>query len=165
MNIFNAHKVAISVLAITLCVPAFAGSSQHDTTEADSAAIHALVKNWSEAAQAKDLESFVSVYAEDGVVMLEGAPDLRGLEAIRAGIGGMMQDPNFNLSFEIENVVVAASGDLAYETGTYGLSLSDPEGKAVSQQGHYVVVWRKQPDGHWKVALDVPVSDPPETSD
>jgi ketosteroid isomerase-like protein len=25
-----------------------------------------------------------------------------------------------------------------------------------------VVVWQKQADGTWKVAVDVPVSDPPE---
>jgi len=33
---------------------------------------------------------------------------------------------------------------------------------AKPQPGHYVVVWRKQSNGTWKVVLDVPVSDPPE---
>ena len=94
--------------------------------------------------------------------MLEDAPDMRGMAAIREGIEGMMQDPNFDLSFEADNVVVARSGDLAYETGTYTLTMSDPEERPATEKGHYVVVWHKQTDGGWKVVLDAPVSDPPE---
>ena len=166
MNRFGVQKLSISLFLTIACAPALAGSSEHaGSNEADVAAIHAAVKAWAAASQAKDLEGFVSVYAEDAAVMLEGAPDLRGLEAIRAGLGGMMQDPNFSLSFEAENVVVAKAGDMAYETGTYGLSVSDPEGNPVSIQGHYVVVWRKQADGHWKVVIDAPISDPPAASD
>ena len=133
-----------------------------DTRAADAAAIQAAVKEWSAAAQAKDAEKFTSFYAEDAALMLEGAPDAHGKPAIREGVAGMMQDPNFALSFQADNVVVARSGDLAYETGTYTMTMSDPKKQPATQKGHYVVVWTKQADGAWKVALDVPVSDPPE---
>ena len=131
-----------------------------DTRSTDEAAIHALIEDWSAAAQAKDAARFTSIYADDAVVMLEGAPDLRGLTDIRAGIGGMMQDPNFALSFEADEVVVARSGDLAYETGTFSMTLSGPDLNPMSQAGNYVVVWRKQPDGAWKVIVDAPISSP-----
>jgi len=130
----------------------------------DAAVIHAAIKDWAAASKAKDAERFASVYADDAVVMLEGAPDMTGIDAIREGIAGMMQDPNFSLWFEADNVVVSKSGDLAYETGTYGLSISDPDGNKVSQSGHYVVVWRKGADGKWKVVIDAPISDPPEAA-
>jgi ketosteroid isomerase-like protein len=73
-----------------------------------------------------------------------------------------MQDPNFSLTFEPDEVVVAGSGDLAYETGTYAITLSDTKKKPSTEKGHYVVVWQKQADGAWKAVRDVPVSDPPE---
>ncbi len=57
---------------------------------------------------------------------------------------------------------MARSGDLAYETGTYTMTLSDAKTKPSTDQGHYVVVWQKQADGTWKVVLDEPVSDPPQ---
>lgn len=132
-----------------------------DTRAADEAAIHANVKEWSAAAQAKDVEKFVSFYAEDGVVLLEDSPDFSGKAAIREAISGMMQDPNFALSFAADTVVAARSGDLAYEGGTYSLTLSDAKKKPAVQKGQYVVVWQKQADGAWKVVRDVPVSDPP----
>jgi uncharacterized protein (TIGR02246 family) len=132
-----------------------------DTRAADEAAIRASIREWSAAAQAKDAAKFVSFYAENAVVMMAGTPDISGIAAIREGIGGMMQDPNFTLSFEAENVVVARSGDLAYETGAYSMSMTGPDNKPVPEQGHYVVVWRRQADGAWKVAVDAPLSDPP----
>ena len=155
------HIVLVAGLAFTACAEQ-STVEPPDTRAADEAVIRAAVKEWSAAAQAKDAESFARVYAEDAVLMLENAPDMRGMAAIREGIGGLMQDPNFDLSFEADNVVVARSGDLAYETGTYSLTMSDPEERPATQKGHYVVVWQKQTDGEWKVVLDAPVSDPPE---
>ncbi len=73
--------------------------------------------------------------------------------------------PLFALTFTPDNVVVARSGDMAYETGTCSMTLTGPEDKPLPEQGHYVVIWRKQPDGTWKAAVDVPVSDPPPTGE
>jgi ketosteroid isomerase-like protein len=72
----------------------------------------------------------------------------------------MMRDPNFALSSETDDDVVARSGDLAYETGTYEVTMSGPDGEPASQHGHYVVVWEKTDDGSWKAVVDAPVSDP-----
>jgi uncharacterized protein (TIGR02246 family) len=133
-----------------------------DTRAADEAAIRATVKEWAAAAQAKDAEKFASYYAEDGVLMLEASPDFAGKAAIREAVTGLMQDPNFALTFEPDAVTVARSGDLAYEAGAYALTFSDAKKKPSTVKGHYVVVWQKQGDGTWKAVRDVPVSDPPE---
>lgn len=132
-----------------------------DTRPADEAAIRGLVEGWSAAAEAKDAEEFASFYAEDGVLMIESAPDLEGRAAILEGIGGMMEDPNFALSFATDDVVVARAGDIAYETGTYSLTMTGENGEPSTLGGSYLVVWEKQADGAWKVLYDVPVSDPP----
>jgi uncharacterized protein (TIGR02246 family) len=132
-----------------------------DTRAADEAAIRAASKEWAATAQAKDPEKFSSFYADDATVLLEAAPDLKGIAAIRETLSGRMQDPNFALSFETTAVEVARSGDLAYELGTYSLTLSDPKTKKpVTQKGNGVVIWKKA-GGRWKALLDVPVSDPP----
>ena len=165
MKTFNQHVVTIAILALCGCAqqPVVETTEPADTRAADEAAIHAAVKEWSASAQAKDADAFASFYAEDGLLMLEDAADISGREAIREAIGGMMQDPNFDLSFETEKVVVSRSGDLAYETGTYSLTLSDPEERPATEKGNYVVVWHKQADGVWKVVVDAPVSDPPDS--
>lgn len=50
----------------------------------------------------------------------------------------MMQDPNFALSFSADTIVVARSGDLAYEHGSYSMTMSDPQKKPAMQKGHYI---------------------------
>lgn len=159
MNVLGRIVVVSSLFALVHCTPP-APTEPPDTREADEAAIRAAVESWSAAAEAKNIDEFASFYADDGTLMLEGAADLHGRQAIREGVGGMMQDPNFALSFQTDGVVVARSGDLAYETGTYELTLSGADGEPAPQSGHYVVVWEKAADGSWKAAVDAPVSDP-----
>jgi len=149
---------SVSILAVAAC--AQPPAAPPDTRADDEATILAAVEEWSAAAQAKDADEFVSFYADDAVLMLEDAPDLAGAESIREGVSAMMQDPAFDLSFQAEDVVVARAGDLAYETGSYSLTLSDAAQNPVTDTGRYVVVWEKQADGAWKVVLDVPVSEP-----
>jgi uncharacterized protein (TIGR02246 family) len=133
-----------------------------DNRAADEAAIRAALDEWVAAAEAKDAEKFASFYAEDGVLMLEQAPDAQGMAALQQDTAGMMSDPNFALSFAADKVEVARSGDLAYDIGSYALTMSDPEGEPVTTNGRYVDVWKKDASGRWKVAVDAPVSDPPE---
>lgn len=151
----------LAPFALILVCSASCCATAPSSTADDRAEIHRLIREWSAAAQAKDVEKFASVYADDAVVMLAEMPDLRGTRTIREGIGGMMQDPNFRLSFEADEVVVSRSGDMAYETGRYSLTSSGPDGRPSLEHGSYVVVWRKQPDGSWKVVVDAPISDAP----
>jgi len=148
-----------ALLALVAC--AQPPAEPPDTRAADEAAIRAAVEEWSAAAGAKDAAKFASFYADDAVLMMEAAPDVHGKAALAEAIGGMMQDPSFALSFAADHVMVARSGDLAYETGSYTLTMSGPDGTPATQTGHYVDVWGKQADGTWKVVVDAPVSDPP----
>lgn len=165
MHSLRRGGLLLSVVALAACAqqaPAPPPATPPpDTRAADEAAIHALVKDWSAAAQAKDVEKFTAVYAEDATVMMEGMPDVSGKAAVKEAITGMMSDSNFALSFAADKVVVARSGDLAYETGSYTMTMSDAKKKPATQAGHYVVVWRKEADGSWKVVIDAPISDPP----
>ena len=52
---------------------------------------------------------------------------------------------------------VAQLGDLGYTTGPWELRPSSPQDKPTAY-GHYVSVWRRQPDGSWKVVIDLGIS-------
>jgi uncharacterized protein (TIGR02246 family) len=155
-------RIALAAAAACLAACAQRPAAPPDTRATDEAAIRSAVEEWSAAAAAKDAPKFASFYADDAVLMLENASDVHGRSAIAEAVGGMMQDLNFALSFKTDHVAAARSGDLAYETGTYSLTTSNPKKEPVTTKGHYVVVWQKQADGTWKALVDCPVSDPPE---
>jgi ketosteroid isomerase-like protein len=62
------------------------------------------------------------------------------------------------LEFTPDTVMVARSGDIAYETGDYSMTMDDKSGKPQTSKAKYVVVWVKQPDGTWKAMLDAPTT-------
>ena len=66
-----------------------------------------------------------------------------------------MANPGYSLRFGPTKIEVARSGDLAYEIGTFDLSLADQDGKTAAMRGKYVVVWKKQSNGEWKATADI----------
>jgi uncharacterized protein (TIGR02246 family) len=121
---------------------------------ADEAAIRAASAAWSQAATAKDLDKAVSFYADDAVQFPNKAPATKGKENIRKNWAPMLALSGAGLSWQTSSVEVANSGELAYETGTYNFVSTDKKGKTSEEKGKYVVVWKKQRDGTWKVAVD-----------
>ena len=99
-----------------------------------------------------------SFYAENAVVMAPGMAAVKGRDAIQQALAGMMQDPNFALSFTPTKIVVAKSGDQAYELGDFSMTNSDKKKKPSTLKATYVVVWGKQMDGAWKALVDAPTT-------
>jgi len=126
-----------------------------DTRPADEKAIRALVADWATAAAAKDLEKTLSFYADDASMFPTNAPIASTKEARRQVWAAFMATPGYALAFGTTKVEAAKSSDLAYDTGTYSLTLNDKKGKPVTTKGKYVVVWKKDASGAWKVAADI----------
>jgi len=126
-----------------------------DTRAADEAAIRAAVVAWSKASQAKDVNAAVAVYADNALQFADKGPLVTGKDNIRKGWEQMLALPGPGLTFATTGVEVARSGDLAYEYGTYDFATQNKKGKITDLKGKYVVVWKKQADGSWKVAADI----------
>ena len=124
---------------------------------ADEQAIRGQVDRWLELVKAKDAAGIAALYAEDGAVMPPNAPIGKGRPAIQQTWASMMQTPGFDLTFVPEQIIVSSSGDMALDRGTYKFAAA-PNGKAITDTGKYVVVWRKI-GNEWKAAADIFNSD------
>jgi ketosteroid isomerase-like protein len=155
-----------------MCVPAFCGGvalllltsgcnqQPADTRAADAQTIRDMDTQWSKTAGAHDVDGTVSYYSDDAVVLPPNAPILATKEAIRAGWAAAV-GPGSDMSFETSKVEVASSGDIAYDVGTYAVSMKDAQGNPVTDRGKYIAVWKKQADGKWKAVADTWNSDLP----
>jgi uncharacterized protein (TIGR02246 family) len=141
------------VLLTLLCISSLA-LSQQSRRPPDEKTIRDADALWSHAVETKDLEQALSFYADDASVLPFNAPIATGKEQIRKIWSRLMSTPGFSLHFAPSTVQVAHSGDLAYEVGTFELTMDDAQGKPVMTPGKYVVVW-KQTDGKWKAAADI----------
>lgn len=116
-------------------------------------------REFSEATQARGVEGWVAFFTEDGAMLRPGG-SITGHEAIRAGMAPAFADPDFSLTWEPERAEVAPGGRLGFTTGRYLMVRKDASGQRVESRGTYMNFWRKQPDGSWKVVVDV--GDPDE---
>jgi len=101
-----------------------------------------------------DTASVAALYTEDAVVLPPNAEIVRGRDAAKALFDGMIQQlgiPTLTLS----TVDVTELGDTAYEVGNYTMKLQPPGAAPVDDNGKYVVVWKRQTDGAWKLAVDI----------
>jgi uncharacterized protein (TIGR02246 family) len=130
-----------------------------DTRAADESAIKDLEVQWSKAAAANNPDDMVAYYADDGSMLAPNMPIATGKQAIRAVWAQLMGAPGASASWQSNKV--EASGDLAYDVGTYQSTMNDPQGKPMADHGKYIAVWKKQADGKWKVAEDMFSSDLP----
>jgi uncharacterized protein (TIGR02246 family) len=111
------------------------------------------------AAEARlDAEEVMPFWAEDAVVHMSGAEPLVGREAIHRMFADVFPKLK-SFRGEATEIHVAAGGDLAWETGrTFSTRLDLPDAKESS--GKYLLVWRKDPDGMWRIAACAPTANP-----
>ena len=94
----------------------------------------------------RDLAAFTSFIAEDG--MFVGANGvLRGPKNVAAGWKRYFDGPNAPFSWAPDQVQVLDSGTLALSSGP----VLDAAGK---RTGTFNSVWRREPDGKWKIVMD-----------
>lgn len=149
---------AVLVAALAACAPAAKPtvdtSKIAETVKAD---FNQLVADFS----AKDVDKAVSHDAAGYVGMFHGQPNLVGPAADALVTKQQVSDPNVKLSVTTDAVDVAEAGDMAVVRATYDFGFTDPKTKApTNEHGNWVLGYKKQADGGWKIAWAV-VSDSP----
>lgn len=116
--------------------------------------IRDLDKNWSAAAASKDAATTASFYADDGSLLPFNGPIVNGKAKIQEAWAGLMAKPGFAIHFEPTRIVVAKSSDMAYDIGTFELTMNDDKGNRTTVVGKFLVAWKKQKNGEWKAEAD-----------
>ncbi len=125
--------------------------------------IRATDARWLAAAKSRDAEKSAAFWSDDATILPPEAAPIVGKQAIRAYVAGAFASPDFSIDWKTDKVVVAASGDMAYSTGSDVFTFRTPDHKLVTEHTNGVVVWKKQADGSWKAAIDIWNADGPPT--
>lgn len=107
---------------------------------------------------AKDWAAVAALYTEDAVLNPPHDRAVKGRAAIQAWLEKFLPITAYKAS----NVKVEVRNDLAYVLGTYTMTIVPPGASGpVNDTGKYVEIRRKQPDGSWRIAVDIFNSDLP----
>ncbi len=140
------------VLAVGACQPA-----ARNLSDADVTAIRQASATYVRTALAKDADGWMALFAEDAVYM---PPNHERLETRQALSDYFAAFPP-TTSLVVTPVEIFGREDLAFARGTYSFTIV-PEGAApVTDSGDYVEIWRKGPDGMWRLFRDIYNSERP----
>ena len=124
-------------------------------------ALRAADARWLKAWAAKDVDKSVAFCDEKVSTLMPNAPIATGKKAIAKLMTAGFALQDYKLSWHPNKAGVARSGELGYTSGTYQTSFKDASGKPVFDKGKYLVLWKKQAGGSWKVLFDMSNSDLP----
>jgi ketosteroid isomerase-like protein len=160
---------AVSVaLTLSACVQQPAPVPEREvSTESDVAAFEATVletwEAWTTTVVAGDVDGWIALWDDDGVQMPPNAPAVYGKAAIGEAFSNALLSADFE-EFTINNEEVEVSGDFGFARGTYSFVNAMAEGEPVPFEGKYLTIFKRQPDGSWKVYRDCfnPNATPPQ---
>lgn len=125
--------------------PPFAPDSLRPVIEANNA-------RFGEGFRTGDVTRILSLYADDVRFLEPGAEARTGIDAVRAYWTDTLP---FIADMTLRTVTLEGTRDVLYETGEVDTTGPTEDGGVYVQRDHYTNVWRLQPDGTYRIVIDM----------
>ena len=151
---FTIAAVISLVLIMPTCRPS-PGQPESVTSTAkqdeDIAAIKRLYEDWKAPWEAGDAAALAEFYTDDAIQMPANQPDVIGKDAWKESLEAFFDQ--FTVKGNSEEVLEAeVVGDLAFVRGAYTLTVTPKAGGKPTQYiGRWVHIFKRQPNGSWKI--------------
>ena len=104
-----------------------------------------------------DINALMGVHAEDFLLLPPNSPAERGAEAATSSFQGLMDAGWKNISFS--TVEFGSDGGLGYHVGQYSADVPTEDGGTTKEKGKYIDIYKRLPDGSWKIHVTIFNSD------
>ena len=131
-------------------------------------AIHADVTirrighDWARYWNAGELDKVAATYAADAVYLPPHHAAVHGRDSIREYLQGPLRHGVSDLAFDV--TYIKQHGGVAWDVGTYRMSVPQNDGTRREDHGKYLTVWKRM-GGKWLIAADAWSSDLPHASE
>lgn len=116
-------------------------------------AIEATSRQVADGINNKDAASIGKLYTEDASLFPPGAPRHDGRDAVQAFWQAAIDTGLTKIA--LNTAEVEDFGNTASEIGTVTGTLPGEDGSPVGLTGKYIVIWKKNSDGHWRLHRDI----------
>jgi len=106
--------------------------------------------------QTRRIEAWVAAFDANGSQFDDEFRPVTGHAAIRARMTEFFADPANRLEWEPDAAVISEAGNLGSTSGRFVMSRRrDDDTRETLLTGCYFDVWRRRPDGSWKLVVDM----------
>jgi uncharacterized protein (TIGR02246 family) len=120
--------------------------------------IRRMGDEWARHWNAGDVDGVAAVYAEDAVYLPPHHEAVHGRDAIREYLKAPIGHGVSDLAFEV--TYIKQQGPIAWDVGTYRMTIPQTEETRREDRGKYLTVWRRVGQD-WRIAADAWSSDLP----
>ena len=120
--------------------------------------IRRLGEEWARHWNAGDVDGVAAIYAQHAVYLPPHHEAVHGRDAIREYLKAPINRGVSDLVFEV--TYIKQQGPIAWDVGTYRMTIPQNEGVEREDQGKYLTVWRRVGQ-KWLIAADAWSSDLP----
>jgi uncharacterized protein (TIGR02246 family) len=152
------EKRLIVTIGMAICLSFSVGCQRPaGLSEADRTAIRQVQENDLKLSRAQDWKGDSALFTEDAIQLPPNRAAVQGRAAIQSWMEAFPPTSNY----QEQSVEVEGQGDLAYDRGTYSMTVAPPGAAPIEDRGKYLFILRKQADGSWKISRAMFNSDLP----
>lgn len=126
-----------------------------------NATIRRIGENWARHWNVGELDGVVAAYAEDAVYLPPHHEAVHGRDAIQEYLKTPLRHGVSDLAFAV--TYIKQQGPIAWDVGTYRMSIPQNDGTKREDHGKYLTVWRRV-GKNWQIAADAWSSDLPPSA-
>lgn len=99
--------------------------------------------------------AWANQFMDEGLMVVKLGDNIFGEVAIYESMKPFFAQKGSSLLWSPENGGLSQEADLGYTYGKYIRQYHDDAGKKTIETGRYMTVWRRQPNGHYKIEVDM----------
>jgi ketosteroid isomerase-like protein len=135
-----------------ICLQAACTSTSDD---ADITALDRLQRQVDSAITAADIDRYLMLLSDDAVLMPPNGAPIVGKSAIGSWNESMADQFRIASYSSVDDEVIVA-GDWAFRRASFDWTVVPARGgQTLRDSGKYLIVYRRHPDGSWRVARDI----------
>jgi uncharacterized protein (TIGR02246 family) len=145
------HRPFALVLVALLLACSSSHPVAHPSQAEDEAAVSAAMNDYVATLRTNDATKIVSFWTEDGTLINKTAPTLAGRTTMEQVLKGVFATARIS-KVTLDRDDLSVSGDLAYVIGRFDEVIQPAKGEQIASRGRAIYIWKRQPDGAWKIA-------------
>jgi ketosteroid isomerase-like protein len=106
-------------------------------------------------AEGRDVERILEFWTDDAVVYPPGLAVVAGRAALRTYVQASLAIPGFRITWRSAEAHLSPDGRLGYLLSDNAVTLPGLDGVLTTTRGRGVTIWRLEPDGEWRCAVDI----------
>jgi ketosteroid isomerase-like protein len=152
------HRIGFAVIVAASVLAAGCVTTGATSSAGDEAAVRAVLDTYAESQNKGDVDMHASIWDEAAIKYRCNWPAIEGLKALREDWGYSFPLYTNHMVITITEVIV--SGDWAFARGTYTNEAVPkiPRRGINYYNGKFLTVFKREPDGTWKIYADAPNS-------